>query len=67
MTISLLLSLLKFGSNYPSLCKGIQPRVGEQVTGTYKIKYYQDIDKRLFLKYEVYGPYVQNKKKGKQA
>ncbi len=56
--------LIEVLSDYPGLHKGIWPGVGKQVTGTSKIKYCQDIAKRLFSEHEVYGPYVQKKKKG---
>lgn len=55
--------LIKVLSDYLSLCKNIWLRVREQVTGTNKIKCYQDIIKKLFLKYEVYRLYIQNKRK----
>lgn len=59
--------LIEVLSNYPSLCKGIWPRVEERVTGTSKIKCCQNIAKQLFSEHEVYGPYIQNKREGIQV
>lgn len=56
--------LIKVLSDNLSLCKNIWLRVRERVIGTNKIKCYQDTVKKLFLEHEVYGFYIQNKRKG---